>query len=279
MPKKATVLHQTSFDSKKKKTIPIEKGRWGGHVFIVSAKLIRGFTDLAIEGSSETEEKEKGKQKHVSRKRGNPLDVSVTVQLSAFTGCNVRKEALEFVSEARKGKTDYFYVGGKKLVSCELMLTNASVQEIEISPGGTWTNAKVALSFKQYDTGGTSVNDSSSSSSGGGGGSSGGGGGGGSSYVGSAGAGSNKASVKNSPPVITGDVSFKSIGNTIKNTYDKINAAKNGSKEQQSAAVRYIQEQKKMVQDKTRTSAVQTPKSLNLPVKPQARAHTIAERG
>ena len=223
MPKKTTVLHQTSFDSKKKKTIPIEKGRWGGHVFIVSSKLIRGFSDMSIEGSSETEEKEKKEQKHVTRKRGNPIDVSLTVSLSAFTGCNVRKEAMEFVSEARNGKTDYFYVGGKKLVSCKLMLTNASVQEIEISPGGTWTNAKVALSFKQYDTGGTSVNDSSSSSSGGGGGSSGGGGGG--SYVGSAGAGSNKASVKNEP-VITNNVTFKGIGDAVKNANNIAKQAK-----------------------------------------------------
>ena len=67
MPKKQTAIQTTSFDKKKKKTIPIEKGRWGGHVFIVSSKLIRGFTGLSIEGSSETEEKEKGKQKHVSR--------------------------------------------------------------------------------------------------------------------------------------------------------------------------------------------------------------------
>lgn len=206
--------------SNKKKKISTEKGRWHGHKFVVSSSMIKPFTDLSIQGSSETEEKEKSEQKHVTRKRGNPTEISMTILLNAFAGCVVREESMAFVDEARLGLSDYLYIGGKKLISSKLMLTNASVQEIQISPGGTWTNAKVSLTFKQTGTGGKSVNDSSSSS---GGGSGGGGGGGG---AGSAGAGSAKYSVNSSTPKTTNTVTFSSIGNTVKQGASILSQAK-----------------------------------------------------
>lgn len=126
-----------------------EIGRWNGHKFEVSSSLIRSFTGLQIKGSSETEDKEDGSQKYVSRKKGKPVEVSFTIHLNARLGCNVRSEALKFVSEARAGKKDYFYVGNKKLVTCQLMLTDATVKEIGLINKGTWTQADVQVTMKQ----------------------------------------------------------------------------------------------------------------------------------
>lgn len=144
-----------------------EIGRWNGHIFEVSSSLIRSFTGLQIKGSSETEDKESGNQKYVSRKSGKPVEVSFTIHLNARLGCDVRSDAMEFVSDAIAGKKDYFYVGNKKLVTCQLMLVDATVKEIGLVSAGTWTQADVQVTMKQC-----SKNDGSS---GGGSGSGGGG--------------------------------------------------------------------------------------------------------
>lgn len=147
----------------------LEVGKWNSHTFVVSPNVIRSFTGLTIKGSSETEDKETGGQKYVSRKSGKPAEISLTVLLSALTGNDVRNEALAFVDEARRGSQGYFYVGGKKLVTCQLMLTDASISETQIASNGVWVGCKVQLTFKQsgkYD------GESGGSSSGGGRGSS-----------------------------------------------------------------------------------------------------------
>lgn len=144
-----------------------EVGKWNSHTFVVSPNVIRSFTGLTIKGSSETEDKETGGQKYVSRKSGKPAEISLTVLLSALTGNDVRNEALAFVDEARRGSQGYFYVGGKKLVTCQLMLTDASISETQIASNGVWVGCKVQLTFKQsgkYD----GESGGSSSSSGGG---------------------------------------------------------------------------------------------------------------
>lgn len=142
-----------------------EIASWNGHSFTVSPKLIRGFTGLTIKGSSETEDKTSDGQKYVSRKNSNPSEITLTAELNALTGCDVKNEALKFVDEARSGAKNYFYMGGKKLITCQLMLTEASVTETMIAPSGTWIGCKVKLVMKQcakYD--GSSSSSSSSSS-------------------------------------------------------------------------------------------------------------------
>lgn len=144
-----------------------EIASWNGHSFTVSPKLIRGFTGLTIKGSSETEDKTSDGQKYVSRKNSNPSEITLTAELNALTGCDVKNEALKFVDEARSGAKNYFYMGGKKLITCQLMLTEASVSETTIAPNGIWISCKVKLTMKQcakYD--GSSSSSSSSSSSG-----------------------------------------------------------------------------------------------------------------
>lgn len=153
-----------------------EIGSWKGHTFTVSPTLIRSFSGLTIKGSSETEDKTGSGQKYVSRKNGNPSEISLTVELNALTGCNVKDEALKFVNQAHNGAKDYFYLGGKKLVACQLMLVEASVTETAIAANGTWTSCKVKLVMKQcakYDGTG-SDGGSGGGGSGGGNGSSGG---------------------------------------------------------------------------------------------------------
>lgn len=142
-----------------------EVGSWNGHAFTVSPNLIRSFTGLTIRGSSETEDKTGDGQKYVARKNSNPAEVSLTAELSALTGCDVQNEALQFVDEARAGAQNYFYLAGKKLIPCQLMLTEASVSETQIAPGGKWISCKVKLTMKQcakYD--GTSSGSGGSSS-------------------------------------------------------------------------------------------------------------------
>ncbi len=134
-----------------------EIGRWGGHVFEVSPQIMRSFSGLTIKGASETEEKESSSDKYVSRKNAKPTEISLRVQLNALLGCDVREEALGFVEDARTGRSDWFYIGEEKLVPQALMLTEASVDSVAISPAGTWVEAEVRMTMKQAGTGGGSV--------------------------------------------------------------------------------------------------------------------------
>lgn len=144
-----------------------EIASWNGHSFTISPTLIRGFSGLTIKGGSETKDKTKSKQKYVSRKNSIPSEVTMTAELNAFTGCDVQNEALKFVEEARAGASNYFYMGGKKLVACKLMLTEASISEVQIAPGGAWTACNVSLTMKQcakYDSESSSTSSKKSSS-------------------------------------------------------------------------------------------------------------------
>ena len=212
--KKKKVVKKKDKKKKKKKTTTHEMGRWNGHKFIVSPKLIYSFEGLQIKGSSEMKEKKETEQGTVARKGSNPTEISLTIPLNAFTGCDVRKEALAFVSEAKAGKRDYFYVASKKLVSCKMMLTDATVKEVQITATGKWKYAEVQVTMKQCSKGDGSMGGSSSSSggSGGGGGSSGGGG-----Y---SGGGSNKVSVNNSSPTTTKKTTwFQKAANWVKTKF------------------------------------------------------------
>lgn len=140
--------------------------KWNNHTFEVSPGLIRGFTGLQIKGSSETEDKEINKEKFVTRKNAKPTEISLTAVLNALLGCDVRNEAMQFVADAKAGKTGYFYIGNKKLMTCQLMLTEADVSETQITASGKWVSAQVQLSFKQAskDDGSTSAQSTGGSS-------------------------------------------------------------------------------------------------------------------
>lgn len=126
-----------------------EMGRWAGHAFIVSPNLIRSWSDLQIKGSSGTENTESDGQQYVTRKKGNAAELSFTLRLHALTGCSVREEAMAFVEEAMAGESDYFYIGGEKLLPCQMMLTDATVSETEITNSGIWVRADVQITMRQ----------------------------------------------------------------------------------------------------------------------------------
>ena len=145
---------------------------WNNHSFVVSPSVIRGFSDLTIKAGSSTNDKTSSNQTYVTRKHGDAYELSRTVGLSEFTGCDVRNEAMTLLEEARTGKSDYFYIAGVKIVTCKLMLTSASVDEVEMNASGTWISCKVKLTFKQssamdsaVSTSTTTKKSSSSSSS------------------------------------------------------------------------------------------------------------------
>lgn len=141
-----------------------EIARWNGHKFEVGSGLIRGFTGLSVKGSSETEDKTSDKQKYVSRKNGKPNEITLTAILNAATGCDVKKEAMDFVNEARAGNKDYFYVATKKLCTCQVMLTEATVKEIAMTNKGVWTRAEVTLTLKQCDKNGSTSSEKKTTS-------------------------------------------------------------------------------------------------------------------
>ena len=126
-----------------------EIGRWNNHIFKVDKKSIRGFKDLQIKGATETEDKVGSNQKFVSRKNSKPTEISLTAILSKQFGCDVQKEAMQFVADAYNGCNDWFYVGKSKLATYKLMLTEANVKDIVITPKGKWLSCSVALTLKQ----------------------------------------------------------------------------------------------------------------------------------
>lgn len=139
-------------------------GSWNGFDFEVSPTAVRSFTGLTIKGGSETEDKVSSKQKYVKRTNSAITEIALNVYLNAYMGCSVRDEALKFISTAMEGATNYFYVGGKKLVTYKLMLTNAEITETEIGPDGTWIACKIALTMKQCEKYDASSDTSSSGS-------------------------------------------------------------------------------------------------------------------
>lgn len=125
---------------------------WNGHTFEVGADLIRSFEDLTIKGSCETEDKKKGKQGYVKRKKGQPREISLNLPLSALLGVtDVRSEAMTYVNEANNGATAYFYIGAKKLIKAKAMLTSAEISEVVTMPGvgEKWISCVVKMTFKQ----------------------------------------------------------------------------------------------------------------------------------
>ena len=127
----------------------MEMGRWGGRTFTVTSRVMRSFSGLTVKGSSETEDKKENNQSYVSRKSGKPAEISMSVLLHAALNVDVRAEAMAFVADAQAGRCDYLYIGSAKLVTCQVMLTDAEVTETTISPNGTWISVMVKLTFKQ----------------------------------------------------------------------------------------------------------------------------------
>lgn len=129
-----------------------QTGSWNGYTFSVSSKLIRSFEEMTLKGSCETENKTAGAQNYVSRKNGDPMELSFSVVISALLGVtDVRREAIGLVKSANKGDAAYFYYGSKKLIPPKMMLTQAEITDIDPMPKkpNQWISCTARLTFKQ----------------------------------------------------------------------------------------------------------------------------------
>lgn len=141
-------------------------GHWGERVFEVSPQAIRSFNDLKIKVSSDTETVTTGGQQYMKWKNLKATEITLTVQLRSGLGYDVANEAYAWIGDAlAKNKKNYFYLNDGKLMPYPLLLTDATVSNIDINAAGIWTGADVALTLKQ-----AALLDGSSGSGGGGGG-------------------------------------------------------------------------------------------------------------
>lgn len=136
---------------KKRKKDPSthEVAAWWKYRFIVSPNAIMGFKGLQVKASCELESKDNSQSGVAVRKRANPTEISFDAVFCALTGVSPRSEAHDLLIAARGGYQSHLYVGGKKILSCQFMLTDATLQDVEVTPKGKWVSAKMHLTLKQ----------------------------------------------------------------------------------------------------------------------------------
>lgn len=211
-------------------------GKWKNHKFKVSKSEIEAMKNIQIKAGSNLKESKKKKKSRVKRQGAKPIEVSITIELNAFVGCNVRHDALVLLKEARKGAKGYFYIGRKKLTTCKLMLVDATLKNPDFTASGAWIKAEVTLTLKQCSKGTINVS---------------GGGGGKKKKKKKKKKGSRKSSVRStspvSPPSYNGSVSTPSVSKkTRKGTaYTPPNSTKSQTKSANADARAYMQSGKR----------------------------------
>lgn len=155
---------------------------WNGHRFEVTPYAVRGFGDMEISGSCKTTDTSKKftinvpnlnkktgerqydkkgnlktkKENHTNAFKkysaGQAIEISFSAYLHTQLGCDVRNEAMDFINDAERGAKAYLYVDGHKIVTCEMMLTKASVTDVKIAANGWWLSATVKLTMVQAST-------------------------------------------------------------------------------------------------------------------------------
>ena len=117
--------------------------------FYANASQVRGLTDLTISSSIETEDKENGGTKYVSKKNSKGYEVSMKALFDARLGIeDVKKEAMALAEYGATGQTGYMYAKGEKLVTPIRMMTSAKVSNIRMTPKGVWISAEVQITLK-----------------------------------------------------------------------------------------------------------------------------------
>lgn len=123
--------------------------QWHDVKFYANAKEVRGFSNLTVSGSVETEDQENGGSKYVSKKNSKGFEIAITAYFDKRLGISdVKKEAMKLVNYAANGQTGYIYSQNKKLVTSVMMLTSAKAQKIIMTPGGTWISCEVSMTLK-----------------------------------------------------------------------------------------------------------------------------------
>lgn len=63
---------------------------------------MRSFKNFQIVSECETEDKTASAQKYVSAKNGKPIQITLTVTLSAYLGVDVRADAIALIDAAQR---------------------------------------------------------------------------------------------------------------------------------------------------------------------------------
>lgn len=150
----ATTVTRPKKKKKKANSNEKEMAYWHGYEFVVSPSLVRSITDLTVKTSCETETKKSDEDGYYDRgiayrKGANPSDVSFVVHYNAFMGCDVRNEVYGLLLTAQDGVSDNLYIGGKRIISYQFMLTEANLQKVEIARNSKWKSAELVLTMKQ----------------------------------------------------------------------------------------------------------------------------------
>lgn len=138
--------NEHSGQSKPKKHILI---KWHDVEFYANAKEVRGLTDFSISGSVETEDKENGGSKYVSKKNSKGYEASIKAFFDARLGIkSVKGEAMKLVEYAAKGQTGHLHAEGSRLIPSLMMLTDAKADNVIMTPRGKWISCEVSLTLK-----------------------------------------------------------------------------------------------------------------------------------
>ena len=121
----------------------------GGIAFYVNSDEIRGIKSLSISASAETEDKTSGGQKFTKKKNSGSYQAAMTALFSAALGTDVQAAALEITEAARCGDSGYLYCRSAKLIPAKMMMVDAKVNNVSMTPGGEWFSCEVAMSLKQ----------------------------------------------------------------------------------------------------------------------------------
>lgn len=129
--------------------------QWGSVKFFVNPMNVRSFKGLSIKSSTTTETEEKDEDAYVIKKKNGAYEISMTAIIDKRLGeSNVMSVAVDLAEKCRTGYSDYMYTIGKKLVTPKVMGTGATIQNIVMSPGGTWISCEVSITAKQCSKGG-----------------------------------------------------------------------------------------------------------------------------
>ena len=145
--------------------------KWCDIAFYANSSEVRGFRDLSISSSCETEDEEQGGEKYVKLKNKKGFEISLKAYFDKRLGItDVKSAAMKIANYATVGQSGYFYAQNAKLVSTNMMLTGAKVQNVQMTPYGGWISAEVQMTLKSCSKLGDMGGGSSGGSSGGGGG-------------------------------------------------------------------------------------------------------------
>lgn len=149
----------------------------GGISFFVKPTKVQGVSEISIEASANTEDKEEDDEKLAKKKTNGSIQITMRAILNAYLGADVQGIANKAIEAARRGDSGYLYSYGKKLFTCAFIMADAKASNILMSGTGTWISCDLSMTLKQTSKAGGST--MATGGGGSGGGSSGGGGGGG----------------------------------------------------------------------------------------------------